>query len=147
MAGPTLMHCAACNLVLSIGLWTRLDIWKIAVHTFWPWVHCKDVNCCCPMLKHIQFENVLQCVYLSVSIYIILGGGGWALIVEVHLEYLVESGSSQQSKICTHIINFESIFEPTCAHARWALMRRLLSVCAKILEKKSPEKNSYLRNC
>ncbi len=33
------------------------------------------------------------------------------------------------------------VFEPTCAHAWWALLRRLLSVCAKILEKKSLEKN------
>ncbi len=41
------------------------------------------------------------------------------------------------------------IFEPTCAHARWVLMCRLLSVClsvcAKILEKKSLEKNSKVK--
>ena len=48
------------------------------------------------------------------------------------------------------------IFEPTCAHAQWALMRRLasvsLSVCLikplekKSLEKKSTRKKSCLRN-
>ncbi len=39
-----------------------------------------------------------------------------------------------------YYITLLPLFEPTCAHAWWALMHRLLSVCAKILEKKSLEK-------
>ncbi len=38
------------------------------------------------------------------------------------------------------------IFEPTCAHARWALLRRLLSVFAKILEEVKGEKGQGQRS-
>ncbi len=35
-------------------------------------------------------------------------------------------------------------FEPTCAHAWWALMHRFLSVCPCVTRQKLLEKNSYL---
>ena len=66
---------------------------------------------------------------------------------------------TELSFLVSELENMQCFFEPTCAHARWALRCRLLSVrlsvClsvrlsvrpGQILEKKSLEKNSYLRN-
>ncbi len=103
-----------------------------------------------PFHSYLHMRESMHTLTLTLQSFRVLSSQPFLGLLQISANRLFVSAEQKECGLTKDPTKqLTQVFEPTCAHARWALRHRLLSVCPSVpkYQKKSHQKKkTYLRN-